>query len=246
MRYGSIPDGNKFSMTHLEYIESQKCELPALIYILDEETQPVLPKFVETGPGAESLKQLKELLRKTHTVSEFTTPEDLSAKILHDIPNLLPRIGVSISESIPTELVPASKEIPSEFHYLPKMVKGRKVEVKFYVGSFSAVAPEECGALNLELGATISKYHIDSNNNRMYIYASNEIAQNLINLPRNTWVTALTTIVYGTSRSIHWGEDGPVEEFREHQGVHIDSIIEIIPPMSDSPESGSLDTLDFS
>ena len=37
MRYGSIPDGYERSMTHLEYDEAQKSELPSLIYIVDEE-----------------------------------------------------------------------------------------------------------------------------------------------------------------------------------------------------------------
>src|SRR6266700_4786053 len=56
MRYGSIPDGYDRSMTHLEYDEAQRLELPSLIYIIDEENQPILideenqpilPKHVE-------------------------------------------------------------------------------------------------------------------------------------------------------------------------------------------------------
>jgi hypothetical protein len=60
MRYGSIPDGYDRSMTHLEYDEAQRLELPSLIYIIDEENQPLLPKYIETGPGAEKLRELKE------------------------------------------------------------------------------------------------------------------------------------------------------------------------------------------
>src|SRR4029453_7937331 len=50
MRYGSIPEGCDRSMTHLEYDEAQRLELPSLIYMIDEENQPLLPKYIETGP----------------------------------------------------------------------------------------------------------------------------------------------------------------------------------------------------
>lgn len=49
MRYGSIPDGYERSMTHLEYDEAQRAQLPSLIYLIDEKHQPVLPVHVETG-----------------------------------------------------------------------------------------------------------------------------------------------------------------------------------------------------
>lgn len=45
MRYGSVPEGYEKSMTHLEYDEAQKMELPSLIYIL-EDSQPILRKIL--------------------------------------------------------------------------------------------------------------------------------------------------------------------------------------------------------
>ena len=45
MRYGSVPEGYEKSMTHLEYDEAQKMELPSLIYIL-EDSQPILRKML--------------------------------------------------------------------------------------------------------------------------------------------------------------------------------------------------------
>lgn len=50
MRYGSVPDGYDRSMTHLEYEEAQRQSLPSLVYLIDDQNQPVLPRFVETGP----------------------------------------------------------------------------------------------------------------------------------------------------------------------------------------------------
>ncbi len=49
MRYGSIPKGFDKSMTHLEYDEAQTAKLPSLIYIIDEENQPIIPKHIEFG-----------------------------------------------------------------------------------------------------------------------------------------------------------------------------------------------------
>jgi hypothetical protein len=88
MRYGSIPDGHESSMTHLEYDEAQRLGLPSLIYILDE-NQPIPAKDVETGTGAKKLRALKKHLKKRHLVSFYTTPEDLQARLLHDVPALL-------------------------------------------------------------------------------------------------------------------------------------------------------------
>jgi hypothetical protein len=33
MRYGSVPEGHDLSMTHLEYEEAQRCELPSPAYL---------------------------------------------------------------------------------------------------------------------------------------------------------------------------------------------------------------------
>ncbi len=106
MRYGSIPDGHERSMTHLEYDEAQLRQLPSLIYILDE-AQPLLPKYVETGPGAEALRFLKGQLAKRHVVSRFTSPEDLARRVLHDVPEALRNIGANLDCAFP-ELAPAA------------------------------------------------------------------------------------------------------------------------------------------
>lgn len=96
MRYGSVPEGYVMSMTHLEYEEAQRCNLPSLIYILDEDSQRILPKHVETGSGAEKLRSLKERLRKRHVVTAFTTPQDLAAKILRDVPAELEKSSIAV------------------------------------------------------------------------------------------------------------------------------------------------------
>jgi hypothetical protein len=43
MRYGSVDSATGKSLTQLEYEEAQRISLPSLIYLIDEERQPVLP-----------------------------------------------------------------------------------------------------------------------------------------------------------------------------------------------------------
>lgn len=96
MRYGSVDQATGKSLTHLEYEEAQRIHLPSLIYVLDEERQPVLPKNIEFGEGAERLRLLKLELRRRHVVSVFTTPDDLRSKIIRDLPALAQRSGLEM------------------------------------------------------------------------------------------------------------------------------------------------------
>jgi len=100
MRYGTVPHGHDKSMTHIEYDEAQRLGLPSLIYILNE-NHLVPARDVETGPGAEKLQSLKEQLKKRHTVSFFTTTEDLQTRIMHDVPSQLGQMGVAITAKTP-------------------------------------------------------------------------------------------------------------------------------------------------
>ena len=58
----------------------------------------MLPKFFDTGEKAERLKGLKDELKKKHTVSFFTTSEDLAKRITQDLPPLLKDIGVTVAK----------------------------------------------------------------------------------------------------------------------------------------------------
>ena len=89
MRYGFTDPESRKSLTQLEYEEAQAMRLPSLLYIIDEDSHPVLPKHVETGIAAQKLSDLKSSLKKSHVVSFFSSPEDLSAKVTQDVVRLL-------------------------------------------------------------------------------------------------------------------------------------------------------------
>ena len=123
MRYGSIPDGHDKSMTNIEYDEAQRLGLPSLIYLLNE-NHSIPAKDVEVGEGAEKLLDLKDLLKKRHTVSFFTMPEDLQARIMHDVPAQLDGMGVKVSGGLVKAEEASDKDVLKNFEILPKRKAG--------------------------------------------------------------------------------------------------------------------------
>ena len=109
MRYGSIDSETKKSFTHLEYNEAQRLHLPSLIYLLDEERQPVLPKNIDFGVSAKKLDFFKKNLRAKHVVSLFTSPEDLAVRVAQDLPAIIERAGTPIHRG---ELVSLVESLP--------------------------------------------------------------------------------------------------------------------------------------
>jgi hypothetical protein len=89
MQYGSIDPETGKSFTQLEYEEAQAIRLPSLIYLIDEDRHPVLPKHVEIGEGSQKLLELKARLKKSHVVNFFSSPADLAVKVTQDLVHIL-------------------------------------------------------------------------------------------------------------------------------------------------------------
>jgi tetratricopeptide (TPR) repeat protein len=81
-RYGSIPEGEKISITHLEYEHALRNKIPVRVYLTDDE-HPWQPKFIDKN--RESIDRFRTLLLKKHTCSFFTTPTSLYEKLKSDI-----------------------------------------------------------------------------------------------------------------------------------------------------------------
>jgi SAM-dependent methyltransferase len=84
-RYGTIPDGNDKSYTHLELERAFATGKPVWAYFLDEEHTPVFARHVESGPGAEKLCTLKKSIAARVTPERFTSPDDLGMKLARDL-----------------------------------------------------------------------------------------------------------------------------------------------------------------
>ncbi|MGA2408970.1 MAG: DUF4062 domain-containing protein [Candidatus Binataceae bacterium] len=228
MRYGSVPDGYSKSMTHLEYDEAQRLNLPSLIYILNED-HPIPPKDVEIGAGAEKLKELKEQLKKRHTVSFFTTPEDLQARVMHDVPAHLEEMGVEIADGLAKAEETGDLDVLKKFAILPKIFSGRQITIGFsFAGNLQTASTEDCVALHLEPGATVACYVTIDSGQRFYIYGERDIALELLSLPKNSKVKAIANTAFGTHTEVLWFDD-PIPETRTEMGLVITQILNTEP-----------------
>jgi hypothetical protein len=72
-RYGSLSSDTMKSFTEHEIDRACELKKPLMVYFMDEDRQPILKKFVETGDSAQKLESLKERLRKLLNVETFTT-----------------------------------------------------------------------------------------------------------------------------------------------------------------------------
>lgn len=128
MRYGFIDPETGKSLTQLEYEEAQAIRLPCLIYILDEEAHPVLPKHFDTGSSAEDLREFKDTLKKSHVVNFFSSPEDLAAKLTQDVVRLVGAMAkaptAQVLSQIAANAVKRHPLTPPRFDYLKKRTVG--------------------------------------------------------------------------------------------------------------------------
>jgi hypothetical protein len=122
MRYGTIDPSSGKSLTQLEYEEARSLRLPSLIYIIDEDTHPVLPRHVETGASAEKLVELKATLKESHVVQFFSSAEDLASKVAQDVARLMGAMSktptAQVLSQIATNAVRRHPLTPPRFEFL--------------------------------------------------------------------------------------------------------------------------------
>lgn len=80
-RYGHVPTGSDISITEMEYVHAKERGKKIYCFVIDEENQPWLPKFMEGEPGATKLKDFKQRFQTDYTCAFFTSSEDLGMKV---------------------------------------------------------------------------------------------------------------------------------------------------------------------
>jgi hypothetical protein len=80
-RYGYVPDGQPISITEAEYNRAVERGIPRLIFLMSDQ-HDIKPGDVETGDGAEKLKNLKERIKKERVVGFFDSADDLKAQVI--------------------------------------------------------------------------------------------------------------------------------------------------------------------
>jgi hypothetical protein len=228
MRYGSIDEETGKSMTHLEFEEASRLKLPALIYLIDEEKQPVLPKFVETGDKAERLKALKAELKKKFMVSFFTTPEDLARRVTQDLPPLLQNIGVSVAQAPPNTVSDDAKALLRQFRARPAKHAGKELLVDVEVDDdFSGVDSDDCAALRLPLGDAIQrKVKFEALGSYPRVIATGEMADWLETAPVGTKVRMKIQLLFGKAEGIQYGPDGPIQTISVVTGYRLMALMD--------------------
>jgi hypothetical protein len=154
-RLGSVDQRSGKSFTQLEYERALARDLAVLIYIADEETALVRHSDIELDVARrEALAAFKRALRDRHTISQFTSPEDLAGKVRQDFR----RYFVERPEKRTTaqqELEDAGATI-DRFFLLPAELSGTDVRLRVEVTDEPfAAARALCEPFYLNYGSTI-------------------------------------------------------------------------------------------
>lgn len=160
MRYGSIEETTQKSFTQLEYEEAIKNKIPILIYLIDE-NHPISPKFVDKDERATMLSDFKAIITKNHTISYFTTPEDLGKKLssdLLDVLESLDNIKIEYDDSINIE--ENFDEIFQKFIFRPAKYNAQEgilnIKITDMEKSCANIKPNVIRELHLTFGDAIS------------------------------------------------------------------------------------------
>lgn len=228
MRYGSIDENTGKSMTHLEYEEAQKLGLPTLIYIIDEENQPLLPKHVDTGEKALKLSELKAELMKRFTVSFFTTPEDLSRRISQDLPEVLSVMGVNVKKEEEKEELVNINELYERFLIRPKKYSGQDIILQGIVtNDLRAVYEDEINALNLMHGDAISRsIEFADLKRNIRVIAEGEMADWLEGAKNGVKKKMKLRLMFGTYIRVDWTDNGPIDCIDSEKGVRLIELLD--------------------
>ncbi len=79
--YGNIPEGQTISVAEAQYLRAVERNIPRLIFLMGDR-HPVTARDIETGEGAEKLRQLKERLQKERSVAVFDSVDSLKSLVI--------------------------------------------------------------------------------------------------------------------------------------------------------------------
>ncbi|MBI5931666.1 MAG: DUF4062 domain-containing protein [Chloroflexi bacterium] len=138
-RYGYIPEGANRSITEMEFDRARDLEKPIFCFVVDED-QAWPDEFIEGGAGSQLLRKFKKKIDTSYVRATFTTPDDLSKKVLATLnrwqaenarqaaPSSVPHIQTSGDRS-PAVNAPGGKveivynETPEELRALPGQIE---------------------------------------------------------------------------------------------------------------------------
>ncbi len=154
-RYGSIHEESGKSFVECEYDKACELGLPRLAYIIDDSYSfPI--EHVSVGEDAARLKAFKQRVREELTISSFTTPDDLAAKVFTDLMRELPRYNFTIGAEDEKTHRESNLDALRKFTLLPRLFHGRTIEFTGLLSGAKPASQEQCEALSYRSGETVS------------------------------------------------------------------------------------------
>ncbi|MCD7843453.1 MAG: DUF4062 domain-containing protein [Clostridiales bacterium] len=167
--YGSVYPGLGKSFTELEYEYAIKMGIPVLVYMADMNSTTVgIPLAGVDTKHVADLNSFKEKLKKLHTVSTFTSIDDLGKKVEHDVPEMLRQLNGNIritvkktelSETVNEDMLREGAVMFEKFWLRPSRYAGETVPLRLQInkkwGGWK-VKDELVEGVGLEVGDTIN------------------------------------------------------------------------------------------
>lgn len=211
MRYGSTDPESGKSMTQLEYEEAQRLNLPSLIYLIDEENQPILAKHIDINDRAQKLAELKTMLKKKHMVSFFTTPESLARQISLDLPSVLKDAGAEVLQQEIGALFNAA-DFVRRFEARPKKYANQEFDALVSFKDLPRPAvDEDTSSLRLDCGDTLEIWGTFSKiptHPTGYFYATGSVADWLENVDSTKEYSLRLRTLFGTGFEAEYTDQG--------------------------------------
>jgi tetratricopeptide (TPR) repeat protein len=155
-RYGTIRTSHERSITEMEYDHAVEVGKPRLIFFIHKDHSVVIDD-VETGPGAEKLKALKDRIGEQRVAAFFKSPEDLRSHVVEALTALTKEFDAAAigdpTASVVAQLhrrisIPAPPEhyIAHPYMLMQHDLVGREAELNFLTDWVANPAMETVGA----------------------------------------------------------------------------------------------------
>ena len=167
------------------------------------------PQHIDDGENKKRLELFRQSLKRDLTVDNFTTSEDLSAKVIQDLVRELPQHGFNVGQKGPRDQK-SIKDLAKQMCELPRMMAGRELVLPLMLGNWGAADAKFCEAFSLTVGSSIRRDFkvVDDelseiiNQKHKHLYAQNELALALAKLPADEEVTIRMKMAFGIYKKI--------------------------------------------
>ncbi|MFV8270302.1 DUF4062 domain-containing protein [Flavobacterium sp. GT2N3] len=151
MRYGSEEPNSGKSYSQLEYEKAVKQNKEILIYLIDEESSPVIPNLIQFDK-IQKLNNFKAILKDKHTIDTFSNSQDLVTKLQRKFKELLTPKATAVIE----DEYENTNKILNLFFLVPAAYSGREIKLKIkFKRQPLPVSKAICKNFNFEFGKTI-------------------------------------------------------------------------------------------